>query len=105
TLSQILIQPRSPDDTADAKGKAAEVLALLKQGESFEDLALRFSDGPNASRGGRLGLVRQGELLPGIERAIANLVPGGISDMIETSEGFHIVRLEDKKPKQFRPYE
>lgn len=105
TLSQILIKPRSPDETADAKAKVAEITALLKQGESFEDLTLRFSDGPNASRGGRLGLVRQGELLPGIERAIATLVPGGISDAIETPEGFHIVRVEDKKPKQFRPYE
>ena len=105
TLSQILIQPRSPDDTADAKEKVRQVVARLKQGESFEDLALRFSDAPNASHGGHLGLVRQGELLPGIERTIATLVPGGISDMIETSEGFHIVRLEDKKPKQFRPYE
>ena len=105
TLSEIFIQPRSPNDTADAREKVREVMARLKQGESFEDLALRFSDGPNASHGGRLGLVRQGELLPEIERTIANLVPGGISDMIETSEGFHIVRLEDKKPKQFRPYE
>lgn len=105
TLSQILIKPRSPDDTADAKAKMAEATALLKQGESFEDLALRFSDEPNASRGGRLGLVRQGELLPAIERAIAKLVPGGISETIETSEGFHLVRLEDKRPKQFRPYE
>jgi peptidyl-prolyl cis-trans isomerase SurA len=105
TLSQILIRPRSPDDTAEAKEKAREVMARLKQGESFEDLALRFSDGPNASQGGHLGLVRQGELLPGIERTIATLVPGGISDVIETPEGFHIVRLEDKKPKQYRPYE
>ena len=105
TLSQILLKPRSPDDTFDAKAKAADITALLKRGEPFEDLALQFSDGPNASRGGRLGLVRQGELLPGIERAIAKLVPGGISDTIETSEGFHIVRLEDKQPKQFRSYE
>ncbi|HSF68063.1 MAG TPA: peptidylprolyl isomerase [Nitrospiraceae bacterium] len=105
TLSQILIRPRSPDDTADAREKVREVMALLKQGETFEDLALRFSDGPNASHGGRLGLVRQGELLPEIERAITNLVPGGISEMIETSEGFHIMRVDDKKPKQFRPYE
>lgn len=105
TLSQILIKPRASDDTADAKEKAREVMALLKQGESFEDLTLRFSDGPNASRGGRLGLVRQGELLPVIERGVANLVPGGISEVIESSEGFHIVRLEDKKPKQFRPYD
>ena len=50
-------------------------------------------------------MVRQGELLPVIERGVANLVPGGISEVIESSEGFHIVRLEDKKPKQFRPYD
>ncbi len=105
TLSQILIQPRSPDNVADAKEKVREVMTRLKQGDSFEDLALRFSDGPNASHGGHLGLVRQGELLPEIERTIATMVPGGTSDMIETSEGFHIVRLEDKKPKQFRPFE
>ena len=105
TLSQILIRPRSPDDTTDAKEKAREVMTRLKQGESFEDLALRFSDGPNASHGGSLGLVRQGELLPGIERAISHLVPGGISDVIETPDGLLIIRLEDKKPKQFRPYE
>jgi len=105
TLSQILILPRSPDDTADAKEKARRVMAELKKGEKFEDLALQYSDGPNASRGGRLGFVRQGELLPAIERAIAPLVPGGISDIIETPEGFHIMRVEEKKPKQFRPFE
>ena len=105
TLSQILIKPASPDDPADARRKAREILNLLKQGESFEDLALRYSDGPNASRGGRLGLVRQGELLPAIERGISALVPGGISDLIESPEGLHIVRVDDKKPKQFRPYE
>jgi parvulin-like peptidyl-prolyl isomerase len=104
TLSQILIKPRSPEDTADAREKVREVMTRLKQGESFEDMALRFSDGPNASHGGNLGLVRQGELLPEIERTVATLVPGGISDVIETSEGFHIMRLEDKTPKQFRPY-
>jgi peptidyl-prolyl cis-trans isomerase SurA len=105
TLSQILIKPRSLDDMADAKNTTREIMALLKQGESFEDLALRYSDGPNASRGGRLGLVRQGELLPAIERGVSNLPSGGISDVIESPEGLHIVRLEDKKPKQFRPYE
>ena len=52
-----------------------------------------------------MGLVRQGELLPAIERGVANLVPGGISEVVESPEGLHIVRLDDKKPKQFRPYE
>jgi peptidyl-prolyl cis-trans isomerase SurA len=105
TLSQILIQPRSSDGVTDALTKARRVMDELKRGEKFEDIAVQYSDGLNASDGGRLGLVRQGELLPTIERAIASLVPGGISDIIESSEGFHIIRVDEKKPKQFRPFE
>jgi len=105
TLSQIFLKAQTSDDLADLKAKAREIMTKLKQGESFEDLALHYSDDPTGSRGGRLGLVRQGELLPAIERGVSNLVPGGISDVIESPIGLHIVRLDDKKPKQFRPYE
>lgn len=105
TLSQILIQPRSADGFADALTRARRIMDELKRGEKFEDLAIQYSEGPNTSRAWRLGLVRQGELLPAIERAIAPLVPGGISDIIESPEGFHIIRVEEKKPRQFRPFE
>lgn len=104
-LSQILIRPRSPDDIGAAQGRAEAIVAALKQGENFEELALRFSEGPNAARGGRLGLVRQGELLPAIEQALAPLPIGGITNVIEIADGFHILRVDDKKPRQFRPYE
>lgn len=104
-LSQILIRPETPDDTGTAQGRAEAIVAALKQGENFEDLALRFSVGPNAARGGRLGLVRQGELLPAIELALAPLPIGGITNVIENADGFHIIRVDDKKPRQFRPYE
>jgi parvulin-like peptidyl-prolyl isomerase len=105
TLSQIFFRGRASDDPADLRDKARQTMSQLKQGESFEDLALQYSDDPTGSRGGRLGLVRQGELLPAIERGVSNLVPGGISDVIQSPEGLHIVRLDDKKPKAFRPYE
>jgi parvulin-like peptidyl-prolyl isomerase len=105
TLSQILIRSRGPDDVGDARAKAKQVLEALKAGEKFEDLALRYSDGINAARGGRLGLVRQGELLPPIERALSAAQVGDITDVIETSEGFHIIRVDEKKPRQFRPFE
>ena len=104
-LSQIFVQRRSPEDTAAALTKARQAMDELKRGEKFEDVALQYSDAPNAVQGGRLGLVRQGELFPAIERAIAALVPGGISDIIEHADGFHIVRVDDKYPKQFRPFE
>jgi peptidyl-prolyl cis-trans isomerase SurA len=104
-LSQILIKPRNEDEWSIARGRAEALLATLKQGESFDELAIRFSDGPNASRGGRLGLVRQGELLPAIEQAVAGLPVGSITGLVETSEGYHIVRVDDKKPRQFRAYD
>lgn len=105
TLSQILVQSRSPDEAADALTKIRKAMDELKRGEQFEDVALQYSDAPNALQGGRIGLVRRGELLPAIERAIAPLVPGGISDIVESADGFHIFRVEDKKPKQYRPFQ
>jgi len=105
TLSHILIRIRYEDDVAEAQTKARQAMDELKHGEKFEDVALQYSDGANASHGGRLGLVRQGELRPVIERAIASLVPGGISDIIESPEGFHIIRVESKSPTQYRPFE
>lgn len=104
-LSQILIQPRSSDGLAEALTKARRAMDDLKRGEKFEDVAMRYSDGANALQGGRLGLVRHGELIPTIEQAVAHLVPGGISDIIESPEGIQIIRMDDRKPKQFRQFE
>ncbi|WHZ28150.1 MAG: Survival protein SurA precursor (Peptidyl-prolyl cis-trans isomerase SurA) [Nitrospira sp.] len=104
-LSQIIIHPRSSDGLADALTKARRAMDDLKRGEKFEEVAMQYSDGANALQGGRLGWVRQGELLPAIEQAVAHLVPGGISNIIESSEGIQIIRMDDRKPKQFRRYE
>ena len=104
-LSQILIRPRSSDGLADALTKARRAMSDLKRGEKFEDVAREYSDGDNALQGGRLGIVRQGELIPIIDQAIARLVPGGISDIIESPDGVQIIRMDDRKPKQFRKYE
>lgn len=104
-LSQIIVTLRSSDGLAEALAKARRAMDDLKRGEKFEDVALQYSDGANSMQGGRLGLVRQGELWPVLEQAVARLVPGGISDIIESPEGVHIIRLDDRKPKRFRPYE
>lgn len=104
-LSQILIRLRSSDGLADALAKARRAMDDLKRGEKFEDVAREYSDGDNAVQGGRLGIVRQGELIPIIDQAIARLVPGGISDIIESPEGVQILRMDDRKPKRFRKYE
>ncbi|HKW85709.1 MAG TPA: peptidyl-prolyl cis-trans isomerase [Nitrospiraceae bacterium] len=103
-LSQILIRPRNGEDPAQTQAKAQAVYAALKQGGDFAELALKHSDGAEATRGGSLGFVRQGELHPPIERVVAALQPGEISEPVATTEGIHILRLDEKKPSQFRPF-
>jgi parvulin-like peptidyl-prolyl isomerase len=103
-LSQVLIVPKSTETRREAMQRAKAVAELLKKGEDFAAVALKHSDGAEATRGGNLGFVRQGELLAPLERAVAALQPGQISDPIEAPEGIHIIRLEEKKPSQFRPF-
>jgi peptidyl-prolyl cis-trans isomerase SurA len=103
-LSHILILPRSGEKLSEVQKRAASVSESLKKGADFADLALRQSDGADATRGGSLGFVRQGELLPAIERAVAQLAVGQVSEPIETPPGWQIIRLDEKKPPQFRPF-
>jgi peptidyl-prolyl cis-trans isomerase SurA len=104
-ISQILLLPRKTESRKDLRIRARDVHDQLKKGGEFDDLALRYSDAPDATRGGALGFIRQGEMAPPIERAIAALQPGQVSDLVETAEGIHIIRLDEKKTAQFRPLE
>jgi len=103
-ISQILIVPQPGEDRAQARARAEKAHAELQQGADFADITLRYSDGPEATKGGNLGFVRQGELLPPIERALATLEIGKTTEPIETPQGLHIIRLEEKSPSGFRPF-
>lgn len=104
-ISQILIALTSTTRMLDVREKAQRVSALLKKGESFEELAARYSDGPEARKGGNVGFVRLGDMLPQIQKAIEALSPGSTTDPITSPLGMHIIRLEERKPTQYRPFE
>ena len=103
-ISQILIHRRARETDEDTRQRATAVLTALKQGADFAELAVKYSDGPESMRGGNIGFVRQGELLPQIERALSALEAGQVTDTIETDDGWHIFRLDEKRPPQFRPF-
>ncbi|MBM4134431.1 MAG: hypothetical protein FJ245_11745 [Nitrospira sp.] len=103
-ISQILLVPRAGEDRAQVRARAQAAYAELKQGAEFAEMVLRYSDGPEATKGGALGFVRQGELLPPIERALATLEVGQIGEPVETPQGLHILRLDEKVPPGFRPF-
>jgi len=97
-----MISIYEPDRQA-AKKAANKILALLQSGESFKDVARRYSDGPNIAEGGDLGILNAGELDQSIESVVRKLSVGEFSDIIWTSAGPAIIRLIDKKGGGVRP--
>lgn len=80
------------------EAKAKEILERVKNGENFNDLALQYSEDPSAKENkGDLGYFRKGDMVPEFETAAFALQTGQISNLIKTSYGYHIIKMEDKK--------
>jgi len=84
----------SPETTEEARAKAQNVLEEAKGGKDFAELAKEYSEDPTASRGGEVGFLTKGELLPALEEVAFGLKPGEISDPVKTSFGYHLLKLE-----------
>ncbi len=104
-ISQILIALGPSSELLRVREKAQQVYDRVKKGERFEELAARYSDGPEARRGGSLGVVRLGDILPQIQRAIEGIAVGQVTEPIASPIGMHIIRVEERKPLQYRPFE
>ncbi len=71
-------------------------------GESFAALARRFSKDPGTAQlGGNLGDFGRGDMVKPFEDAAFALQPGGISDVVETPYGLHVIRVESKEAPGF----
>src|SRR5258708_1114632 len=105
-VSHILIKTPlpGPDGKVDEKGVAAaqqraeDLLKQLKGGAKFEDLAKKYSEDPgSAKEGGSLGWIGKGRTVPEFEKAAFSLPKGQMSDLVKSSYGFHIIRVDDKQ--------
>lgn len=86
--------------------KAANVMAEAGSGADFAELAKKYSDDPGAARdGGDLGTFKKGDMLPEIESAVLAMKPGEISELVTSSVGFHIIKLEEKIPGKVKAFE
>jgi len=103
-VRHILIDARS----CDAEARAAQLLAQARApGADFAALATEYSHDPgSAKRGGDLGFFERGRMAKDFDNAAFALAkPGDISDVVRTSFGYHIIRLEERKPAGRQPFE
>ena len=105
-IDHILIKTPAPgpdgkvDDkaVAAAQGRAQDLLKQIKAGANFEDLAKKNSEDPgSATQGGSLGWIGRGRTVPEFEKAAFSLAKGQTSDLVKTTYGFHIIRVDDKQ--------
>ena len=99
--SHIMMIVDSSTDQAkkdEAKKKMEDVLKRLKAGEDFAALAKEVSqDTYTKDNGGDLDYFSKGQMVQAFEDAAFALKPGEISNIVETSYGYHIIKLTDKK--------
>lgn len=77
--------------SADPRRTIEKVAAELKAGSAFEELVATYSESATAAREGRMGFVTLDELVPEVATVVEDLEVGGVSDVIETKDGFTIL--------------
>lgn len=79
---------------------------LLQPGADFAAFAEKHSEDPgSAVRGGDLGFFARGRMVGAFEEAAFALEPGGLSEVIETEFGAHIIKVEARRAPGVRPFE
>lgn len=100
---QLVIIPRARDENrAAARMKLDSVRVQLEAGTSFDSLARLYSEDGTAAQGGDLGWNRRGSMVPEFDRMMFALTPGRISPIVETSYGFHVIRVDRVRAAEVR---
>lgn len=98
SLSQIVIIPTPLEDARNEALEKAQALrdSVTIHEKNFEEMARLYSEDISAPRGGLLPMMPLDDLVSNYSAAAAALQPGGISEVVETQFGFHIIRLNSR---------
>ena len=107
-VRHILIKsdPKDTEAAASARKKAESIREEAAKGQDFTQLAKQYSEDPGTKdRGGDLGYITRGQVVPEFEEAAFSLKSGGISNVIETPYGFHILKADEIQEARTEPLE
>jgi peptidyl-prolyl cis-trans isomerase SurA len=89
----------------EAAKKAADVRARLTAGEDFATVASEVSAGASKANGGLIGPIAMSELSPELQKTLAGMKPGDITEPQRAAKGYQILKLETSKPAAVRPFD
>ncbi|KAA0890268.1 molecular chaperone SurA [Pusillimonas sp. ANT_WB101] len=82
-----------------AHDRVEQLRQRILNGESFEDLAKRYSEDASAPQGGDLGWLTPGETVPAFEQAMNALQPGQVSEPVRSQFGWHLIQVIERRNK------
>ena len=110
-LREILIEVPTSDrgvnvaQDDEARAKAEEVRQRLLKGEPFPRLAAEVSGSPSKANGGLIGPIHMDELAPQLQQLLSTLKVGDIAEIIRTTRGYQILKLESRTDVKSRSFE
>lgn len=107
-ISHILFlvpEKASGEEIEKIKKEALDVLELARSGKDFSELAKKYSQDSSAKEGGAMGFFKRGQILPAFEEVAFSLKKGEISDLVRTTYGFHIIRVDDVLVASSEPFD
>lgn len=101
----LLTQEKSDEEKKEIRKKMEEILSRAKRGEDFAELAKTYSEDPGSKdKGGIYENFGRGQMVKPFEDAAFSVPVGEISDIVETTFGYHIIKVIDRQ-KETRPLE
>jgi peptidyl-prolyl cis-trans isomerase C len=89
-----------------SKAKAREAFEKLAHGSDFARLAKQYStDGDSKDRGGDLGFLARGQMVPQMEEVVFNLKRGEVSEPFQSQLGWHVARVEERRHRPAQSFD
>jgi len=108
-VSHILVKAEGDNGekaTEEARKRAEQILEEAERGDDFAALARKHSEDPDSAKeGGSIGWVRKGENVPEFAEVAFSLEKGEIGPLIQSQDGFHIVKVDDVEEARVKGFE
>jgi peptidyl-prolyl cis-trans isomerase C len=104
-ILMVVEQGANEETKAEAKTRADAARKRAQSGEDFAALATELSEGPSAPNGGDLGFFSADRMVKPFADAAFALEPGAISQVVETQFGYHVIKVEERRPASTQSFD